>query len=67
MCNNDTDNNTCCIAEILSVINVLQQNADCCGDISLDACNRSFLANGTTALGYNTRLLYYKGNMKAKE
>lgn len=55
MCNNDTDNNTCCIAEILSVINVLQQNADCCGDTCLDTCDRGFLGNGTTTLGYNTR------------
>ena len=54
MCNNQ-DNKSCCIAEILSVINVLQQNAECCGDACLDTCDRGFLGNGTTSLGYNTR------------
>ena len=56
MCNNNNDQqNNCCIAEILSVINVLQQNAECCGDACLDTCDRGFLGNGTTTLGYNTR------------
>ena len=54
MCNKE-DNKSCCIAEILSVINVLQQNAECCGDACLDTCDRGFLGNGTTSLGYNTR------------
>lgn len=54
MCNKD-DNKSCCISEILSVINVLQQNAECCGDACLDTCDRGFLGNGTTSLGYNTR------------
>ena len=53
MCNN---NEGCsCIAEILSVINVLQQNANCCGDTCLDTCDRGFLGCGTSALSCNTR------------
>ena len=56
MCNNNNDQEGCrCIAEILTVINVLQQNADCCGDSCLDTCDRGFLGNGTTTLGFNTR------------
>lgn len=56
MCNNNNDQESCrCIAEILQVINVLQQNAECCGDSCLDTCDRGFLGNGTTTLGYNTR------------
>ena len=55
MCNN-ADNESCrCIAEILSVINVLQQNASCCGDTCLETCDRGFLGCGTTTLGCNTR------------
>lgn len=56
MCNNNNDNDSCrCIAEILSVINVLQQNASCCGDTCLETCDRGFLGCGTTTLGCNTR------------
>ncbi len=44
----------CCIAEILSVINVLQQNADC-NDTCLETCDRGFLGCGTTSLNCNTR------------
>lgn len=56
MCNNNNNQEGCrCIAEILAVINVLQQNADCCGDSCLDTCDRGFLGNGTTSLGFNTR------------
>ena len=55
MCNNQDNDKSCCISEILSVINVLQQNAECCGDACLDTCDRGFLGNGTTSLGYNTR------------
>ena len=54
MCNNNADD-SCCIAEILNVINVLQQNANCCGDTCLDTCDRGFLGCGTTTLGCNTR------------
>ena len=53
MCNN---NEGCsCIAEILSVINVLQQNANCCGDTCLDTCDRGFLGCGASTLSCNTR------------
>ena len=55
MCNNNDVESCRCIAEILSVINVLQQNASCCGDTCLDTCDRGFLGCGTTTLGCNTR------------
>lgn len=56
MCNNNNDQEGCrCIAEILTVINVLQQNANCCGDTCLETCDRGFLGCGTTTLGCNTR------------
>lgn len=56
MCNNNNDQDSCkCIAEILTVINVLQQNANCCGDTCLETCDRGFLGCGTTTLGCNTR------------
>ena len=56
MCNNNNDQESCnCIAEILSIINVLQQNANCCGDTCLETCDRGFLGCGTTNLGCNTR------------
>ena len=56
MCNNNTNQDSCnCIAEILNVINVLQQNANCCGDSCLETCDRGFLGCGTTILGCNTR------------
>jgi len=56
MCNNNNDQDSCkCIAEILTVINVLQQNANCCGDTCLETCDRGFLGCGTTNLGCNTR------------
>ena len=55
MCNNSNQENCRCIADILSVINVLQQNADCCGDSCLETCDRGFLGGGATTLGYNTR------------
>ena len=56
MCNNNNDVESCrCIAEILTVINVLQQNANCCGDTCLETCDRGFLGCGTTTLGCNTR------------
>ena len=64
MCNNNNDQESCnCIAEILSIINVLQQNANCCGDTCLETCDRGFLGNGTATLGYNTRpvILYTCG------
>ena len=64
MCNNNNDQEGCrSIAEILTVINVLQQNAECCGDSCLDTCDRGFLGTGTTTFGFNTRpvILYTCG------
>ena len=53
MCN---DNKDCkCISEILTVINILQQNANCCGDACLDTCDKGFLGNTTNCLNANTR------------
>ena len=37
MCNENKDCK--CIAEILTVISILQQNASCCGDQCLDTYN----------------------------
>ena len=51
----DNNNNECkCIAEILTVIAILQQNA-CCGDSCLDTCDRGFLGNTIATFAYNTR------------
>ena len=50
MCN---EKNTNCIAEILGVILVLQQNV--CGDSCLDSCDRPMLGGGPTCLACNTR------------
>lgn len=53
MCNND--NGACGqIAEILSIINVLQQNA-CTPETCLETCDRGFLGCGVTSLACNTR------------
>ena len=55
MCeNNNNNNHGCCLSEILSVINVLQQNAEC-SDACLETCDRGFLGCGTTTLTCNTR------------
>ncbi len=51
MCNN---NDNKCVIEILEVILLLQQNADC-GDACLDTCDRAFLGCGTTCISCNTR------------
>ena len=54
MCNNNNDsNNKSCIAEILKVILLLQQNA--CPDNCLDSCDRPMLGGGTNCLVCNTR------------
>lgn len=50
---NCNDNNSNCLAEILSVILVLQQNA--CVDSCLDSCDRPMLGGGPTCLVCNTR------------
>ncbi len=59
MCN---EKDTNCIAEILSVILVLQQNV--CGDSCLDSCDRPMLGGGPTCLACNTRpvMIYTCGN-----
>ena len=54
MCNNE--NEQCkCIAEILTVISILQKNATCTETCCLDTCDRGFLGCGNTTLGCNTR------------
>lgn len=52
MCNNSNDCK--CIAEILSVINILQNNAEC-SDACLDSCDRGFLGSSSSAININTR------------
>lgn len=52
MCNENQDSK--CIAEILTVICILQQNANC-ADSCLDSCDRGFLGNSSTCLSCNTR------------
>ena len=56
MCNNNQDNNNngCCVAQILQVILILQQNAEC-SDNCLDTCDRGFLGCSTSSLVCNTR------------
>lgn len=54
MCNNNQDNECRCISEILTVINILQQNASC-SDTCLETCDRGFLGCGITAVNCNTR------------
>ncbi len=60
-----SDNKDCkCIAEILTVISILQQNASCCSDACLDTCDRGFLGNTANVLNANTRpiMLYTCGS-----
>ena len=63
MCNNN-NNNTCesCIADILKVILLLQQNV-CGGDTCLQTCDRGFLGQNATSF-FNTRpiVLYTCGS-----
>ena len=62
MCN---DNKDCkCIAEILTTISILQQNANCCDNSCLDTCDRNFLGNTSNTLFANTRpiMLYTCGS-----
>ena len=55
MCENNNNNNECqCIAEILTVICILQQNANC-SDGCLDSCDRGFLGYSTSTFNLNTR------------
>jgi spore coat protein Z len=60
MCNNNTEECKC-IAEILTVINILQQNAEC-GDACLDTCDRGFLGCSASSVNCNTRpIMLYTG------
>lgn len=53
---NNTNNDSCrCIAEILTVINILQQKAECCGSACLDTCDKGFLGCSTSGISCNTR------------
>ena len=52
-CNEENNNNGSCIADILRVIMVLQQNA--CVDSCLDSCDRPMLGGGPNCLICNTR------------
>ncbi len=63
MCNNNNDVDSCrCIAEILAIINVLQQNATT-AETCLDTCDRGFLGCGTNSLTCNTRpVMLYLSN-----
>lgn len=54
MCNNNNSDECRCIAEILTVINILQQNAEC-GDACLDTCDRGFLGCCASSVSCNTR------------
>ncbi len=62
MCNNNADECKC-LAEILTIINILQQNAEC-GDACLDTCDRGFLGCSATSVSCNTRpvMLYTCGS-----
>lgn len=62
MCNNENSSSNC-IADILNVINILQQNASC-GENCLDTCDRGFLGCNISTIGCNTRpvMLYTNNN-----
>lgn len=63
MCDNSNNNSNCnCIAEILKVINILQ-NEVCPGDSCLETCTRAFFGP-TSGVEFNTRpvTLYVSGN-----
>lgn len=53
MCNNESTDCRC-IAEILTVIAILQKNA-VCPDSCLDSCDRGFLGCSASTVGCNTR------------
>ena len=54
MCNNENTNECRCISEILKVINILQNNAEC-ADSCLDTCDRGFLGVSVASVALNTR------------
>lgn len=55
MCNDERKNNNC-IEEILNIILILQENANCC-DVALESCDKGFLGQYSPQLNYNTRPL----------
>lgn len=65
MCNGSSENCKC-ISEILNIINILQQNAEC-GDACLDTCDRGFLGCSISSVNCNTRpiMLYTCGSGSA--
>ena len=54
MCNNNSNNGCSCISEILTVICILQQNADT-NDCCLDTCDKGFLGCSVNCPCFNTR------------
>lgn len=59
MCENNK--NCRCIAEILTVIDILQQKAEC-NDACLETCDKGFLGSSTNCLTCNTRpVMLYTG------
>jgi len=61
MCNDSNNNNNCnCIAEILKVINILQ-NEVCPGDSCLDTCTKAYFGPAT-GVDFNTRPFNLYGN-----
>lgn len=54
MCNNENSKECRCISEILTVINILQDNAEC-ADSCLDTCDRGFLGVSVASIALNTR------------
>ena len=60
MCNNENR----CIAEILTVINILQEQASEVNETNLETCDRGFLGCGVTPQNCNTRpvMLFMNNN-----
>lgn len=54
MCNNENSKECRCISEILNVINILQDNAEC-SESCLDTCDRGFLGVSVASVALNTR------------
>lgn len=54
MCNKDEKKDCKCLAEILTVIEILQENSEC-NDNCLDTCDRGFLGCSTSSIQCNTR------------
>ena len=54
MCNDKKNNDCKCLAEILTVICILQENSEC-ADNCLDTCDRGFLGCSPVAVKCNTR------------